>query len=408
MIKIKGGAFYKIYSGDGWPAIGLKLRLSNGRTAWASAPITQENLDKNKLDKLLILAEEKFKTEVLPFLAEMEIGDDAALATDNWLKAQREILALPFLSLAVSLVVNRACAAAVNQELYQQLNRAYGFKEDLFDLPTPIFNLFNGGRHADTNLDFEEFLLVPLTKNKTSFKEKADAGSIVFHTLANKLRQAGFDTDLGSFGGYAPDMTSSLEAMELIASSCQEAGFVWGKDFGLGLDIGAGYLASGKGNYLFKLDHSQLQSANLTHLYEEWQSHHELVYLEDPVASGDTLGWKKLTEGEDYKLLLAGDEFFANSENKFRQNLKNHFGNTIVITPSKLGTLSEASDLIKLAKEHSYKVVLSHGDQETNDLFLADLAIASNADFIKTGAVARGERNGKLNRLIEIEQDLAM
>ncbi len=403
MIKIKRASIYKIYTGDGWPALGLKLWLSDGRLVWSSAALAHDKFTQDSLAKSFSLCEEKFNAEVIPFLKDLELSGDAALGADQWLKD----LELPALSLALSVVINRASAAAANLELYQQFNQVYGFKEDLFDLPTPIFNLFNGGRHADTNLDFEEFLLVPLSRNQTSFKEKVEAGTIIFHALADKLRQAGFDTDLGSFGGYAPDMTSSLEAMELIADACQAGGWAWGKDFGLGLDIGAAYLSAGKGNYLFKLDHSQLQSANLVQLYEEWQSHYHLVYLEDPLAVSDLTGWKRLTTTDDYKLILAGDEFFANSENKFRQNLKNHLANTIVIKPSAMATISQVVALIKLAQEHKYQIVLSHGDQETIDSFMADLAIAANVEFIKTGSLARGERNGKLNRLIEIEQDLA-
>ncbi len=401
MIKITRGAIYKIYSGDGWPALGLKLWLSNDRQLWASAVLPEAGDE-----AVFNLCQQKFTDMVWPFLADLELSADGAVTADNWLKDWSA--EAPALSLAVSLGVSRAAAAAASQELYQYFNLAYSFKEEVFVLPTPIFNLFNGGRHADTNLDFEEFLLVPLTKNQTSLAQKAAAGSAIFHALADQLRQAGFDTDLGSFGGYAPDMTSSLEAMQLIAAACQTAGFAWGEEFALGLDIGAASLSSGQGKYLFKLDHSQLQSANLVSLYEEWQSHYHLVYLEDPLAAADIGGWQSLTGAEDYKLILAGDDLFANSANKFRQNLKNHLANAIVITPSRLASVGEAVALIKLAQEHNYQIVLANGDQETADDWLSDLAVAANVEWFKSGALARAERNAKLNRLIEIEQDLAM
>jgi enolase len=409
MVKIKKGAIYKIYNGDGWPALGLKLWLSNERTVWASASLLAADFTKAELDELFSLSQQKFSASVLPFLLDLELGADTALTTDNWLKNwPSEERALPALSLVVSVLANRVAAVAANQELYQYFNLTYGFKEEIFTLPTPLFNVFNGGRHADTNLDFEEFLLVPLSKNQTSFSQKLEAGSLVWHALADQLRQAGFDTDLGSFGGFAPEMTSSLEAIELIEAACQAAGFAWGKDFGLGLDIGAAYLSSGKGNYLFKLDSSRLASASLVNLYEEWQSHYQLVYVEDPVAPADLGGWKRLAAADNSKLILAGDKFFANSANKFRQNLKDHLANAIVITPSSFATISEAVSLIKLAQEHNYQIVLSDGDQETIDSWLADLAVAAGVEWFKSGALARGERNSKLNRLIEIEQDVSM
>jgi len=407
MAKIKRATIYKIYNGDGWPSLGLKLWLSGDKKVFASAVLADDDFSRKDLAEIFELALKKFEKTVKPFLAELDLDESASTSTDEWLEGwQTDSEALQPLSFIVSLAVNRAVAMTVGQELYQQINLAYGFREDLYDLPTPIFNMFNGGRHADTNLDFEEFLLIPLTKNQTSLAQKVDSATQVFHSLADKLKQAGFDTDLGSFGGYAPDMTSSLEAMDLIMSACQEAGFKWGDDFALGVDIGASYLSSGRGNYLFKLDHSRLQSANLVGLYEEWQARYELVYLEDPLAGSDISGWRRLTNGDNQKLILAGDEFFNNDQNKFRQNLKSRLANTIVIKPSKLATLSEACQLIKLAQEHNYQVVLSQGDQETNDSFLADLAVASNVEYFKAGSLARGERLAKLNRLIEIEQDL--
>lgn len=405
MIRIKKIGVYKIYSGDGRPAVFIKLRLSNGREVSVSNVLPQIGDDQRSFSVL----NEKINTEVAPFFYDLELGDDAALTVDRWLlEWQAHDKTLMALSWALSVAVNRLMASVNEQELYRQLSLTYGFAEEIYDFPTPLINLFNGGRHADTNLDFEEFLLVPLSKNKTSLSEKITAASRVFLNLADSLRQGGLDSDIGGFGGYAPDMHSSVDAFSLIWEACRLANLEIGRDVGIGVNVGAQYLSAGHGKYLFQLDNSRLQSMSLVDLYEDWERRYGLVYLEDPLAPSDIAGWKKLTLADSSNLTLAGNYFFDNSQLKFRQNLKNHLANAIVVKPSAMSVVSEAVDLVKLAQGHGYQVVLSADDQETADTFLADLCLAVNADFIKSGSVARAERNNKLNRLLEVEQDLAL
>jgi len=398
MSKIKDAVLFKIYSGQGRSALFLRILLSDGRLVGSSAVLAAEDAA-----TAYDLAAEKLQADLKPFLLDLELDDGAPDLADRWLA---DLTCQP-LALAASVAVNRVVALLSERPLFRQFNQVYGLTEDLFGLPTPLINMFNGGRHADTNLDWEEFLLVPLSKNQTSFAEKIAAASLVFHHLADKLRQHGFDTDLGGFGGFAPDVTSSVRAVELIVEATQAAGQDWGRTFGLGLDIGGAALAAGRGQYLFELEQNRLQSADLVNLYEEWQRQYHLIYLEDPLAPADLTGWRRLTVDENYKLLIAGDKIFDNSEVKFRQQLKNHLANAIVISPGSLHTVNQTVDLMKLAVEHHYQTVLASGDEETNDDWLSDLAVAANADYLKAGAVARGERVGKINRLIEIEQDLA-
>jgi enolase len=336
----------------------------------------------------------------------LDLESDTGLVTDDWLKTNQEAWPM-FVSLLLSVAINRAVAKVNKIELYEHLNKAYELEEAMYDLPTPIFNMFNGGAHADTNLDFEEFLLVPLSKNQKSFSQKVSEAVLVYHELGQELKNAGFDTDVGAFGGYAPDMVSSVQAIELIMSACQNAELTWAKDFGLGMDIGAKNLSVGHGNYLFKLDHSKLLGTNLLQLYEDWQRDYHLVYLEDPLAPSDNTNWRVLTQDLGDKIILAGDELFTGRESKFRQNLKDFSANTIVIKLAQVATLTEVIALIKLAREHNYQIVLSGDDEETEDNFLADLAVAANVEYFKAGSLARSERVGKLNRLIEIEKDLA-
>jgi enolase len=399
MPKIKKISFYQLYDGSGQSALAVKLWLDDNLKIFASRSLAETKIS---ADELII----KLNEVAMPWLLDLDLESDAGVVTDNWLKENQESWPA-CASLLVSVAVNRAVAKLNNLELYEHLNKAYGLQEAMYDLPTPIFNMFNGGAHADTNLDFEEFLLVPLSKNKKAFFQKVREATSVYHELGKELKTSGFDTDVGVFGGYAPDMVSSIQAIELIMSACQNAGFTWTKDFGLGMDIGAKNLSSGRGNYLFKLDHNKLMGTNLLQVYEDWQRDYHLVYLEDPLAPGDNANWRALTQELGDKVILAGDELFAGSEAKFRQNLKDLSANTVVVKLSQLASLSEAVNLIKLAREHNYQIVLAADDEETEDNLLADLAVATNAEYIKTGSLARSERVAKLNRLIEIEKDLA-
>lgn len=400
MSRIKTINFYQLYDGSGYPALAVKMWLSDDLKVFASRSLSTNKINFNELIG-------KLNEVAMPWLLDLDLETDSGLAVDFWLKENKESWPTN-VSLLLSLVVNRAVAKANNLEFYEHLNKAYGLKENLYVLPTPIFNMFNGGAHADTNLDFEEFLLVPLSKNKKDFAQKVSDAVMVYHELAAELKMAGFDTDVGVFGGYAPDMVSSVQAIELIMSACANAGFTWTKDFGLGMDIGAKHLSSGKGSYLFKLDHSKLMGTNLLQVYEDWQRDYHLVYLEDPLAPSDNANWRALTQELGDKIVLAGDELFAGSETKFRQNLKDMSANTVVVKLSQMASVSEAVNLIKLAREHNYQIVLASDDEETEDSLLADLAVATNAEYIKAGSLARSERVAKLNRLIEIEQDLAI
>lgn len=400
MSKILKINFYSIYNGSGQPALAVKFWLADDVKVFAS-----RSFGFTKIKAEVVVKE--LNEVATPWLLDLDLEIDAGLAVDNWLKENEDKWPTSA-CLLLSIAVNRAVAKASQMELYEHLNKAYGLKEAIYTLPTPIFNMFNGGAHADTNLDFEEYLLVPLSKNQKDFAQKVNEAGLIYHELGKELKIAGFDTDVGVFGGYAPDMVSSVQAIELIMSACAKAGFTWTKDFGLGMDIGAKNLSAGHGNYLFKLDHSKLMGANLLQVYEDWHRDYHLVYLEDPLAPSDNTNWRALTHNLSDKIVLAGDELFAGSEAKFRQNLKDQFGNTMVIELSQMASLSEVINLIKLAHEHNYQIVLSSDNEETEDSLLADLAVATSAEYIKTGSLARSERVVKLNRLIEIEQDLSM
>lgn len=232
-------------------------------------------------------------------------------------------------------------------------------------------------------------------------------GAEIFHELGHILKQAGYDTDVGNEGGYAPDINSSIQAIELIMAATIKAGYKPGTDIALGIDVGSSQLYNkADGKYVFKLDHASFTSATLSGLYYEWFRKYPLIYLEDGLAEDDWAGWQKLNKELGSEIMLAGDDLFVTNLERLRQGLKQQAANAIIIKPNQVGTLSQTMACVKLAKQHNYKVIVSHRSGETADDFIADLAVAVQADYIKAGSLARGERVGKYNRLMEIEEQL--
>jgi enolase len=414
MPKIKKIVAREILDSRGNPTIETKIVLDNGLAAKASVPSGAStgsheahelrDGDKKRYGGLGVLtAVNNVNTKIAKELVGTDIVKQSEIdekmikldGTDN----KKNLGANAILS--VSLAAARAGALSRGEELYEYLHEIYGL-QNKFSLPTPSFNIFNGGKHADTNLDFQEFMILP--QGKTTFSEKVRMGAEIFHELANVLKKGGFDTDVGAEGGYAPDIVSSVQAIEFIISAIINAGYKPGRDVGLGIDVGSSELyneASEK--YVFKLDNAFYTSANLVGLYEEWLQEFPIVSLEDGLGEDDWSGWKKLTMELGDKMMLIGDDLFTTNINRLRKGLKEKVANAILIKPNQVGTLSETIECVKLAQRHHYKIMVSHRSGETNDDFIADLAVAIGADFIKAGSLSRGERLAKYNRLMEIE-----
>ena len=307
--------------------------------------------------------------------------------------------------LSVSLACARAAAADKGLELYQYIAQAYDFQHNGMGLPTTAFNILTGGRHENTNLDFQEFMVVPL--GKKTFAEKVRLGSEIFHSLGNVLRQKHLETNVGDEGGYAPDISSSIKVMEMILAAGVRAGYKPGKDFGLGIDAGSSqFYHQEKKQYIFKLDQAHFTTANLIGLYYEWFRNFPVVSIEDGLSEDDWQGWRDLTRELGDELLLVGDDLFVTNVKRLRQGLKEKAGNAILIKLNQVGTLSETIECIKLAQKHKYKIMVSHRSGETADDFIADLAVAVGSEYIKAGSLSRGERLAKYNRLMEIEDGL--
>lgn len=416
-MRIKQITAREILDSRGNPTIETKIILDNGASAKASAPsgastgiheaYELRDGDQKRYGGLGVLkAIKNVEAKIAPKLkgvdaVEQEKIDEIMIKLDGT-KNKKKLGANAILS--VSLACARAAATAKKMELYEYVAQIYQFPipNSQSQFPTPSFNIFNGGKHADTNLDFQEFMVLPL--KKTSFAEKVRMGAEIFHELGYVLKKAGFDTDVGNEGGYAPDIASSIQAIELITAAIINAGYNPGEDAGLGIDVGSSELYNPEtGKYVFKLDRANFTNTTLANLYYEWFRKYPIISIEDGLAEDDWQGWKELTKELGGEMMLIGDDLFATNIARLRQGLKERAANAILIKPNQVGTLTETIECVKLAQKHNYKIMVSHRSGETCDDFIADLAVAVGADYIKAGSLSRGERLAKYNRLMEIE-----
>lgn len=415
MPTIKTITAREILNSKGQPTIETRIVLSNKITAVASVPSGSSVGSYEAFELKDHDHKRYFGTGVKRAVLKVnEIIAPAIQGLDptNQVEIDKKLIALDDTSdksnlgansiLSVSLACARVAALSKNEELFTYLNKSYSFPK--MQIPIPLFNIFNGGKHADTNLDFQEFLFIPKRK---SAKEMIRQGAEVFYYLGRELKEAGYDTDVGLEGGYAPDLDSSIEALELITAAGIRAGYKPKEDFYLGIDVGSSVLFEKKTQrYVFPLDKAYFQASNLISLYQTWLEKYPLVYLEDGLAEDDLENWQRLTAELGDKMLIVGDDLFATNISRLRLGLQEKLANSIIIKPNQVGTLTEAVDCIKLAVKHNYKIIVSHRSGETNDDFIVDLAVACGADYIKAGSLSRGERLAKYNRLLDIEDKL--
>jgi enolase len=307
--------------------------------------------------------------------------------------------------LGVSLAVARAGASVTNLPLYRYIQSVFGLSGDITSLPAPMMNVLNGGAHADNNLAVQEFMVVPEFKRGRSIdvSESIRIGAEVFHALGRVLRSNHLDTDVGNEGGYAPDLPASTEAIELLLEAVRKAGYKPGKEVHLALDVAASEFFR-QGSYHFE---GAIKSAGeMVDIYTDWLKAYPLIALEDGLAQDDWQGWTDMTKRLRDKVLLVGDDLFVTSSQRLQLGLQFKAANAILIKPNQVGTLTETIQTVQAAKQHGFKIVVSHRSGETMDSFIADLAVAIGAPYIKSGPTSRGERVAKYNRLMEIASDL--
>jgi enolase len=301
--------------------------------------------------------------------------------------------------LGVSLATARAAADSTGMPLYRYLGGS-----NAYVLPVPLMNIINGGAHADTGVDIQEFMIVP--HGAESFSEALRWGVEVYHNLKKILSDKGLATGLGDEGGFAPELPNNAAALEIIAEAIAKAGYKLGSQIALALDVASTEFYDEKsGKYTF--EGKQLSSDEMISYYADLIARFPLVSIEDPLAEDDWAGWTKITSTLGDKVQLVGDDLYVTNPTRLQKGIDHKAGNAILVKVNQIGTLTETMDAVALAQRHGMKAIISHRSGETEDTFIADLAVATNAGQIKTGAPARSERVAKYNQLLRIEEELS-
>ena len=301
--------------------------------------------------------------------------------------------------LGVSLATSRAAAESVDMPLYRYLGGS-----NAHVLPVPLMNIINGGAHADNGVEIQEFMIVPL--GAESFSEALRWGAEVYHTLKKLLTDKGLATGLGDEGGFAPDLPTNRAALDLISDAIKLAGYKLGTEIALALDVASTeFFDEATASYNF--EGTKKTAAEMVAYYAELLENYPLVSIEDPLAEDDWTGWANITEELGEKVQLVGDDLYVTNPARLQKGIDMAAGNAILVKVNQIGTLTETMDAVRLAQTHGMNAIISHRSGETEDTYIADLAVATNAGQIKTGAPARSERVAKYNQLLRIEEDLA-
>ncbi len=405
IVDVKG---YEVLDSRGNPTVAAEVFLSDGSRAIAIAPSgastgrfeAVELRDKGTRyrGKGVLKAVENINSIIAPALRRLGTLNQKAVdrelcrldGTDN--KAALGANAI----LAVSMAVARAAARHYRVPLYRYLGGISGLK-----MPRPMMNILNGGAHSSNNIDIQEFMIVP---NLGSFSENLRAGAEIYHALGNVLKVAGRSTGVGDEGGFAPDLKDDREAIELILKGISTAGYST-EDVRLALDVASSEWYS-NGRYNLPKSGESLTSEELTEKITLLLKDYPIISVEDGLGEEDYQGWKNMTKALKSKAMLVGDDLFVTNPLRLKNGIEEGMGNSILVKLNQIGTLSETLEVIELAKANGYTPIISHRSGETEDTFIADLSVASGADFIKSGAPSRTDRTAKYNRLLKIESEI--
>jgi enolase len=390
-----------VYLADG--AFGRAAVPSGASTGEHEAVELRDGDKKRYLGKGVTKAVENVRNIIAPELEDFDANDQRALDA-----RMIELDGTPTKSklganaiLAVSMAAARAVAQSQQVPLYRYLGGVYGNV-----LPVPMMNILNGGAHADNNVDFQEFMVMPV--GAPTFHEALRWGVEVFHTLKGVLKKRGYNTAVGDEGGFAPSVKSNVEAIEVVLEAISKAGYKPGEEIAIALDPASSEFFQ-DGKYVFKKsDKSAKSSDEMVAFWAKWvKDYPAIVSLEDGLAEGDWDGWQKLTKELGGKIQLVGDDIFVTNIQFLQEGIDKGVANSILVKVNQIGTVSETLDAIDLARRNGYTSVISHRSGETEDTFIADLAVATGAGQIKTGSASRTDRIAKYNQLLRIEEELA-
>ena len=402
----------EIVDSRGNPTVEAEVRVSGGVVGRAAVPSgastgeheaveLRDGDSKRYLGKGVLKAVENVRRHIGPALRGMDARQQDAIdekmigldGTQN--KGRLGANAI----LAVSMACARAAAAGQRKPLYSSLGT-----ENAALLPVPMMNILNGGAHADNNVDFQEFMVMPV--GAKSFSEALRWGVETFHTLKNVLKKRGYNTAVGDEGGFAPSLKSNVEAIELVIEAISQAGYTPGEQMAIALDPAASEFFK-DGKYVFKKsDKSAHSSEEMVRYWADWVGKYPIVSIEDGLAEDDWEGWKLLTREVGDKIQLVGDDLFVTNTRRLARGIEEGTANSILIKVNQIGTVSETLEAIDMARTNGYTSVISHRSGETEDTFIADLAVATEAGQIKTGSASRTDRVAKYNQLLRIEEEL--
>jgi len=414
MAKIVKVIGREILDSRGNPTVEADVWLEDGSMGRAAVPsgastgeheaIELRDGDKKRyLGKGTLKASQHVSGEIAAALQGMDAGDqrviDQKMITLDGTSNKGRLGANAIL--AVSMAVARASAVSLRKPLYRYLG---GDAASL--LPVPMMNILNGGAHADNSVDVQEFMIVPY--GAVNFREALRMGAEVFHILKSVLKKKGYSTAVGDEGGFAPNLKSNEEALELILEAVQQTGYSIGTDIGLALDPASSeFYDTSKGRYVFKKsDKSEKTSEQMVEFWSNWVKQYPIISIEDGMAEDDWKGWKLLTDALGKKIQLVGDDLFVTNTERLARGIREAIANSILIKVNQIGTLTETLEAIRMAKDAGYTSVISHRSGETEDTFIADLAVATGAGQIKTGSASRTDRIAKYNQLLRIEEEL--
>lgn len=409
MIKIKNIYGREIFDSRGNPTIEAEIILDNGISATAGVPSgastgTKEAIelrdgDKNRFNGKGVLKAVKNINEIIaPVLIgknpENQKEIDAAMINLDGTENKSRLGANAILGVSIAAV--KAAALNAGKPVFEYLK-----KENETRIPLPFLNILNGGKHADTDVDFQEFMICPA--GAPSFKEAFRYAVETYHSLKSVLKSKGHFTSVGDEGGFAPELSSNEEALELIITGIEKAGFKPGRDIFIALDPAASEFYENE-KYILKADKKKLSSQEMIDYYKKLVAAYPIVSIEDALSENDWNGWKILTKELSSKIQLVGDDLFVTNKKILAEGINKGVANSVLIKLNQIGTVSETLETVELAKNNGYSCMFSHRSGETEDSFLADIAVASGCGQIKTGAPARSERVAKYNRLLKIEQ----
>ena len=400
----------EVMDSRGNPTVKATVRLSDGTEASAIVPSGASTGKREALElrdggdrymgKGVLKAVENVNTQISDALIGMSPFNQAIVdatmkeldGTDNYSNLGANAV------LGVSMAVARAAAQALNVPLYRYLGGA-----NAMVMPVPMLNIINGGSHADNSVDFQEYMIMPV--GFENIEEALRASAEVYHNLKKTLKEKNHNTALGDEGGFAPDLSSNEEPIQVIMEAIDKAGYKAGEQIAIALDVASSELVV-DGGYRLESENRTVTSEELVAYYEDLCTKYPIVSIEDGLSEDDWDGWKVLTERLGGKVQLVGDDLFVTNANILNEGIQKGIGNAILIKPNQIGSVSETMLTVRLAQRNGYKCVMSHRSGESEDAFIADFAVALNCGEIKTGSTARGERTAKYNRLLEIEKEV--